>query len=123
RQRAGGRIMHWPRLDRGALRVWERNRIAWTKIAPSSLLISLGEPILGLLALGYGLGSFVGDIGGVSFPLYIAPGLMVATAMMGVSYDLAYNGFSRLRREGVYDSMVSGPLQAVQIVGGELLWG
>lgn len=115
--------MLWPRLDRGALRVWERNRIAWMKIAPSSLLISLGEPALGLLALGYGLGSFVGEIGGVRFPLYIAPGLMVATAMMGVSYDLAYNGFARLRRDRVYDSMVSGPLQAVQIAGGELLWG
>lgn len=114
-------IFLFPRFDQGARRVWERNLIAWLKVYRSTLALNFGEPFLNLLALGFGLGAYVAKLQDVTFAEFIAPGLLASAAMMGVSYDMAFSGHSRINR-GVYDSMVTGPLEVPSIVGGELLW-
>ena len=45
----------------GALCVWRRDMESWRKYYKASLVGALGEPILSLLAIGYGLGRFVAD--------------------------------------------------------------
>lgn len=118
RERAG---IVYPRFDAQAWRVWERNVVAWLKIYKTSLLLNFGEPFMNLLALGFGLGAYVTKLQDFSFAEFIAPGLLASTAMMGVSYDMAFTGYSKLNR-GVYDSMVTGPLEVPSIAGGEFLW-
>lgn len=113
--------MPFPRFDAQARRVWERNWVAWLKIYKTSVLLNFGEPIMNLLALGFGLGTYVTKLQDFTFAEFIAPGLLAATAMMGVSYDTGFSGHSKLVR-GVYDSMVTGPLEVRSIAGGEFLW-
>lgn len=117
----GGRA--WlPRFGWRAARVWERDFLAWRKIYASSLLLNFGEPFMNLLALGFGLGAYVAKLDNVSFAAYIAPGLLCSTCMMGVTFDAAFGGFERLHDNGVYDALVTGPLEVADLVGGELLW-
>ncbi len=118
-RRAAGLV--YPRFDAQAWRVWERNLVAWLKVYKTSVLMNFGEPLMNLLALGFGLGTYVTKLQNFSFAEFIAPGLLASTAMMGVSYDMAFSGYSKLTR-GVYDSMVTGPLEVPSIAGGELLW-
>lgn len=116
--------MPWvlPRFDWRAWRIWERNLVAWLKIYKTSLLLNFGEPFMNLVALGFGLGTYVVSLENVSFAAYIAPGLLASTAMLGVSYDMAFTGFAKLHRDGFYDSVLTGPVELESIVGGELLW-
>ncbi len=111
----------FPRFDRGALRVWERNLTAWLKVYQSTLALNFGEPFMNLLALGFGLGIYVTKLQDVSFAEFIAPGLLASTAMMGVSYHMAFSGHARMTGR-VYDSMITGPLEVPSVAGGELLW-
>ena len=48
----------------GALRVWRRDMESWRKYYKASLVGALGEPILSLVAIGYGL--FMITVDGVS---------------------------------------------------------
>lgn len=112
----------FPRFDWRARRVWERDLVAWLKIYKTSLLLNFGEPFMNLVALGFGLGTYVASLENVSFAAYIAPGLLASTAMLGVSYDMAFTGFAKLHRDGVYDSILTGPVEVESIVCGEILW-
>lgn len=117
----GGRRL-FPRFGWRAWRVWERDLLAWRKVYATSLLLNFGEPFMNLLALGFGLGAYVAKLDNVSFAAYIAPGLLCSTCMMGVTFDAAFGGFERLHDNGVYDALVTGPLEVEDLVGGELLW-
>ncbi|MHB9144306.1 MAG: ABC transporter permease [Symbiobacteriia bacterium] len=114
-------MRQWPRFDISAWRVWDRNFIAWLKYYKTSLLLNFGEPLMNLLALGFGLGAYVTKLNNMPFAEFIAPGLLASTAMMGVAYDTAFSGHAMLDR-GVFESMVTGPLQVNSIAGGMYLW-
>lgn len=120
--RRGGLPLVWPQWDRGAGVVFLRNFLAWRKYYRSSLLLNFGEPLAGLLALGFGLGSFLPTMAGVPFVAYIGPGLLAVTAMNAVSFDMGWEAYARLNENGVYHALIAAPLTVGQIVGGELLW-
>jgi lipooligosaccharide transport system permease protein len=83
------------------------------------------EPLFYLLALGYGLGGYVGDVviegQTVEYAAFIAPGLLAASAMNGAFYD-ATNIFWKLRYQKLYDSVLSTPLGPKDIAAGETAW-
>jgi lipooligosaccharide transport system permease protein len=83
------------------------------------------EPLFFLLALGYGLGTYVGDVvidgQRVEYAAFIAPGLLAASAMNGAFYD-ATNIFWKLRYQKLYDSILSTPLGPKDIAAGETVW-
>lgn len=116
---AGGR---YPTFTRRALAVFWRDLLAWRKYCRSSLLLNFGEPVMNLVALGFGLGAYVSRIGDHSFLEFIGPGLLAVTVMNSVVFDIGFDGFDRLRTTGVYDAMATSPLSVGEIVGGELLW-
>lgn len=102
--------------------VFRRDFLAWGKYYKSSIIMNFGEPLTNLLALGFGLGSYVAKMAGVPFIDFIAPGLLAVTAMNAVTFDMAFEGYARLNENGIYQSMISAPLTVGQIVAGEYLW-
>ncbi len=50
---------------KSAFRVWQRHLTVYTKLYKSSIVFNFVEPILYLLALGFGLGAFVKEINGM----------------------------------------------------------
>ena len=62
-------IFYFPSLGRGIGCVWYRNYIYFRLNLLSSLMWISLEPGLYLLAIGYGLGHFVSDIGGACLQL------------------------------------------------------
>jgi lipooligosaccharide transport system permease protein len=111
-----------PRWSDGAFMVFRRDFLAWAKYYKSSIIMNFGEPLTNLLALGFGLGTYVAKMAGVPFIDFIAPGLLAVTAMNAVTFDMAFDGYDRLNENGVYQSMISSPLTVGQIVAGEYLW-
>lgn len=83
------------------------------------------EPLFYLLALGYGLGTYVGDVvidgRPIEYAAFVAPALLAASAFNGAFYD-ATNIFWKLRYQKVYDAVLATPLGPKDIASGETAW-
>ena len=55
---------HWsrPRLSLRWWPVFQRNLLVWRKLAVPSLVGNIAEPLMWLVAFGYGLGALVGEV-------------------------------------------------------------
>ncbi len=108
---------------RGLL-LFERNLLSYKQMW-TIILSGFFEPLFFLLALGYGLGGYVGDVvvDGVAldYAVFIAPGLLAASAMNGAFYD-ATNVFWKMRYQKLYDSILSTPLSPEDVAAGETAW-
>lgn len=81
------------------------------------------EPMLYLLALGYGLGGFVKEINGLSYLQFIAPGIVMSSAMYAASYECTYGTYVRMEYQKTFDAIMATPILFDELVLGELLWG
>jgi lipooligosaccharide transport system permease protein len=108
---------------RGVL-LFERNLLSYRRMW-TIIVSGFFEPLFFLLSLGYGLGGYVGDvvIDGVAmdYAVFVAPGLLAASAMNGAFYD-ATNIFWKLRYQKLYDSILSTPLGPKDVAAGETAW-
>lgn len=84
---------------------------------------SLGEPILYLLALGYGLGRFIPNISGISYVQFIAPGLLVASTMYSASFECTFGSFTRMTTQKTYDAIIVTPVSIEEVIAGDIFWG
>ena len=109
--------------SRRAIRMWQRNRDVffrlWKSIAPGFMI----EPIIMLVALGYGFGSFMGIIDGREYMEYVVPGLVGSYAMTTAVFECSYGVYFRMEYRRTYDSILTTPLNIEDIIGGEILWG
>jgi len=94
----------------------------WRKIAPASLAGNFGEPLLYLLALGYGLGGFVGHIEGMSYLVFLATGIVSSSAMMSATFEATYSAYTRMAVQGTWDGITNAPIEVRDVVLGEVAW-
>ncbi len=114
-----------PLLGR-ASHLLERNLLA-NRRASVIFLSGLFEPMFYLFALGIGVGGLVGEVAGpdgtpVSYAVFVAPGLLAASAMNGGAYESTFNVFSKLKFAKVYDAVLSTPMTPRDVAVGELTW-
>jgi len=115
--------MRFPRLTHLVFRVWHRNARVWAQFYKPSLLGSLGEPLLFLLAMGYGLGRLVPLLDGVSYIQYLAPGLVVSSAMYTATFECCFGSFTRMIHQKTYAAIIATPVSIEEVVAGDILWG
>jgi len=106
-----------------SLHIWNRNYEVFKKFLVTSILPYFAEPLLFIMALGYGLGLFVGEIGGMSYAQFLAPGILSSSAMFAASYECTYSTFVRMNFQKTFDAVLSTPLMVEDIIFGEILWG
>jgi lipooligosaccharide transport system permease protein len=110
-------------LSLRAITVWYRDAKIWTKFYNASILGNLGEPLLYLLAMGWGLGRMVGTVDGIPYIEFLAPGLICSTAMYAATFECTFGSFTRMTRQNTYDAILATPVSLEDIVAGEILWG
>ncbi len=107
-----------------AVRVWERNLAVFLKYSlPSLLGPSIGEPVLYLLGLGFGLGTLVGSVGGQRYVEFVAPGMVMSSAMFAAAYECTYGAYVRMVHQKTYEAIITTPLSLEDVVAGDILWG
>ncbi|GGU75751.1 ABC transporter permease [Lentzea flava] len=100
---------------------WLWYRRNWRATAVSSFL----SPLLFLVALGLGFGSQVQStalIGGVPYLQYLAPALVVITAVQGATFESTYAIMSSFLWQKTYIGMVATPITPAQVVYGQVMW-
>jgi lipooligosaccharide transport system permease protein len=113
----------------GAVRVAFWHATVFRRFWVSNLLASFVQPLLYLLGLGVGVGALVDStagstemLGGVSYVAYIAPGLMVTTAMMVAATESMWPILGGFIWNRAYFGISATPLGPTDIVGGHALW-
>ncbi len=102
--------------------VWRRNAKVWRRLAGPALLGNIGEPLLYLLALGYGLGAFVGEVEGMDYITFLASGFVCASVMNTASFEGVYSAYTRMAVQETWTAMLYTPLDVHDILLGEAFW-
>jgi lipooligosaccharide transport system permease protein len=106
--------------------VFRRNWLVWKKLAIPSLVGNIAEPLMWLVAFGYGMGALVGQVtvDGVQVPyiLFLASGSICMSAMNAASFEALYSAFSRMHVQKTWDGIMNAPVNLDDIVLAEMLW-
>src|SRR6201993_1457294 len=102
--------------------VWRRNLLVWKKLAIASVLGNIADPLLYMLALGYGIGALVGDVGGMPYIAFIGTGMVCQSAMFTASFEGMYSAFSRMHVQRTWDAIINAPISLDDVVMAEWIW-
>jgi lipooligosaccharide transport system permease protein len=112
--------------SRRAIHLFERSLYLYRR---TWLILVSGffEPLFYLFAIGFGIGSLVGDVPGpdgnpIPYQLFVAPALLASSAMNGAIFEVTFNVYGKLRWEKVYDAVLATPLGVGDIALGEIAW-
>jgi lipooligosaccharide transport system permease protein len=111
-----------PSLSWRFVSVWRRNFLVWRKLAIPSILGNLADPAFYMLGLGYGLGSLLPEVGGVSYMTFLAAGTLCYSTMNSATFESLYSAFSRMHVQKTWDAMLNAPLELDDVMLGELVW-
>jgi lipooligosaccharide transport system permease protein len=130
RSAAGGSHFSPPHLSGRWWPVFLRNLLVWKKLAIPSLVGNIAEPLMWLVAFGYGMGALVGQVtfntpqGPVAVPyiLFLASGSICMSAMNAASFEALYSAFSRMHVQKTWDGIMNAPVSLDDVVLAEMLW-
>ena len=128
RPERGGEQSIWraPELSMRFWPVFLRNLLVWRKLAIPSLVGNIAEPLMWLVAFGYGMGALVGQItvNGQQVPyiLFLASGSICMSAMQSASFEALYSAFSRMHVQKTWDGIMNAPVSLDNVVLAEMLW-
>ena len=115
-------LFHVPDLSLRWVPVWRRNLLVWRKLAIASVLGNIADPMLYMLALGYGLGSFIPEVGGMKYIAFIGTGMVCQSAMFTSSFEAMYSAFSRMHVQRTWEAIINAPLSLDDVVFAEWIW-
>ncbi len=111
------------------LRFWPvflRNFLVWRKMIIPSLIANIAEPLMWLVAFGYGLGALVGEVqlgaDKVSYIVFLASGSICMSAMNAATFEALYSAFSRMHVQKTWDGIMNAPVRLDDVLLAEMLW-
>lgn len=111
-----------PRLTRRLIPVFQRHLLVWRKLALPSVLANIADPLITLVAFGYGLGALLCEIDGVPYITFLAAGSVCMSTMMAASFESLYSAFSRMQVQRTWESLLNAPLLLDDVLAAEWLW-
>lgn len=106
--------------------VFQRNLLVWRKLAIPSLIGNIAEPLIWLVAFGYGMGALVGQVNfrgeQVPYILFLASGSICMSAMNAATFEALYSAFSRMHVQKTWDGIMNAPIGLDDVVLAEMLW-
>jgi lipooligosaccharide transport system permease protein len=110
----------------GIYTVWHRHAKVYQRTWLVNCLPPLSEPIIYLVAFGYGLTPLVGEVnyGGQAVPYlkFIAPAMMGIGVLFQSFFEGAYASFIRLNYQKTWSALLTAPLSFTEVFLGDWLW-
>lgn len=107
---------------RYAARVWQREAIVFSKVWKNALLPQFFDPLFYLLALGFGLGTYLTHVQGIPYKQFIAAGLVASSVMWAASFESTWNAFFKMEEQRLFDAILTTPVQVQDVLVGEVAW-
>ena len=106
--------------------VFKRNLLVWRKLVIPSLVANIAEPLMWLVAFGYGMGALIGEVtldgAQVPYLLFLASGSICMSAMNAATFEALYSAFSRMHVQKTWDGIMNAPIRLEDILLAEMLW-
>jgi lipooligosaccharide transport system permease protein len=112
-----------PKLSYRLWLVWRRNFDVFMKTYMVNFVPPLVEPLIYLVGLGFGLGSFVRPQEGLRYIVFIAPALVAVSMMYSSFFECTYASFVRMYYQKTFDAIIATPVNLDEVIAGEILWG
>jgi len=106
-----------------AMRVWQRHFMVYTKLYKSSIALNFVEPVMYLVAMGFGLGGYISEINGKPYINFIAPGIIASSSMFATVYECTYGTYVRIFFQKTFDAILATPVNIDDLIAGEIIWG
>lgn len=103
--------------------VWQRNLDAFLRTYRVNFIPPFIEPVLYLLALGFGLGTYIETVDGIPYLVFIAPALVSISVMYSSFFECTYSSFVRMYYQKTFDAIIATPVSIDEVIAGEMLWG
>ena len=120
-----GRAPSLLRLPRPSLRflpIYRRNLLVWRKLAVASVLGNIADPLITLVAFGYGLGRLLNEVEGVPYIVFLAAGSACMSTAMAASFESLYSAYSRMQVQQTWASIMNAPVDLDDVLIAEWLW-
>jgi lipooligosaccharide transport system permease protein len=116
-----------PASGSGLSHVFEHRLMTYRRTFRSTIFTSFVTPTLFLAAMGLGLGSYVDNgntssLGGISYLVFLAPGLLAASAMNSASFEATFPIMSGLTWSRIYHAMYATPISPRDVTLGNLVF-
>ena len=112
----------FPSISARFIPVWRRNFLVWKKLAGASILGNIADPMIALVAFGYGLGSLLPEVEGVPYIQFLAAGTVCMSTMNAATFEALYSAFSRMHVQRTWDGIMNAPVDLEDVLLGELVW-
>ena len=99
-----------------------RNLLVWKKLAVPSVLGNIAEPLITLIAFGYGLGTLIGEVQDLPYIEFLASGSIAVSGALAATFEALYSAYSRMQVQKTWDSIMNAPIALDDIVFAEMLW-
>jgi lipooligosaccharide transport system permease protein len=110
-------------------RVVEHRALQYRRTFRASITSTFLNPVLFLLAMGVGLGTYVdrsgastAALGGLSYLQFLAPGLLAATTMQAAAFEATFPIMGGLTWQKTFHAMYATPISPRDVVVGNLVW-
>ena len=116
-----------PSVLRSAAAAYEHQLLLYLRTWRGSIFGGFAQPVLFLLAMGVGLGSYVdraggGSLGGVPYLQWLAPALLASTVMQGSVFEATFPVLAGFHWNRRYHAMYATPLTPYAIAFGQIAW-
>ena len=115
----------WAAVLRVVEGLWTWYRRNWRATVVSSVL----QPLLMLVAFGIGFGSLIATstraaqaTGGVPYLVYLAPALLAVSAVQTAAFESSYPILSSFKWRRTYEGITATPITPGQLAVGQLTW-
>jgi lipooligosaccharide transport system permease protein len=108
---------------RGAFSIWGRDMLVLKRSIFSELLAVIAYPLTLYLAFGFGLKGYISDVGGIPYPLFIAPGLISMTAVNAAFDESSWSMWFHRKVQRTIEEYRVTPVTVYDIVIGKIFSG
>ena len=102
--------------------VLRRHILVWRKLAIASVLGNIADPLLYMVAIGYGIGSFIPQMDGMPYIAFLGTGMVCQSAMFTASFEGMYSAFSRMHMQRTWDAIINTPISLDDVMFAEWVW-
>lgn len=109
------------RLDAVAALVYREWRV-FRRVWLAPMFGSVVEPVVYLVAFGFGFGALVSEVAGLPYLDFMATGSASISVLFTGMFPGLINGYFRRKENHLYDGLVATPVSIGELVTGEAIW-
>jgi len=116
-------VLRAGRIEPSALfAVWSRQWIVFRHFWRTRTFAAIVEPVIMLLAFGFGFGKLVSHVEGIPYIQFVGTGVVATTVLFSATFASMFDALYKRRYQRVYDAMLAAPVDVAEIVTGETLF-